>query len=142
MRIQSHTLFQIRRLYQKVEHQHAHDRCSVGTAPSALPCRQLKAQAAELIDDPSAWEALFHLEDVRTAAGAVGMLHRAYPGPWRLYSLIEAEERGDPPQVGRLLLEAEDRPVRAEVVRLLNEALTERRKEGKQSGRKRGLWGF
>lgn len=70
------------------------------------------------------------------------MLHRAYPGPWRLYSLIEAEERGDPPQVGRLLLEAEDRPVRAEVVRLLNEALTERRKEGKQSGRKRGLWGF
>eukprot|EP00983_Pelagomonas_calceolata_P032190 1010537-Pelagomonas_calceolata.AAC.1 len=34
---------------------------------------------------PSQWEPLFHCRIVRTSRGGTGLLHRAWPGPWRVY---------------------------------------------------------
>jgi hypothetical protein len=36
---------------------------------------------------PAPWDALYVARCVRTARGACGYLHRAWPGPWRLYAL-------------------------------------------------------
>ena len=46
--------------------------------------RELKAQAAVLIDDPLALTPLYHFEDLRTAAGATGILYKTYDEAWRL----------------------------------------------------------
>ncbi|KAL4517974.1 hypothetical protein Ndes2526A_g02340 [Nannochloris sp. 'desiccata'] len=122
--------------------------------------RKLKKKAAELIDDPNSWLPLYHLEDVRTAAGSLGVLWRSYPGPWRLYSavvgselLVEigGEERGNvASRIGNilsgknsrsdedsalvaveLLLESEIRPGRSEMIQLLNAANTQRKQDEK-----------
>jgi hypothetical protein len=39
----------------------------------------------------SPWDALYVARCVRTARGACGYLHRAWPGPWRLYALPQGE---------------------------------------------------
>jgi Domain of unknown function (DUF1995) len=124
--------------------------------------RDLRKRAAELIDNEAEkWLPLYHLEDVRTAAGALGVLWKSYPGPWRLYSAVvgseliaeeDEEERGNvASRIGdilrgknnqddgqesalvavELLLESEVRPERSEVIRFLNEANKER-KEGEK----------
>lgn len=51
--------------------------------------RDLKAKAAYLIDDPNLWLPLYHLEDLRTAAGSLGVLWKSsHSDPWRLYSAV------------------------------------------------------
>jgi hypothetical protein len=127
--------------------------------------RELKKKAAELIDDVNAWLPLYHLEDIRTAAGSLGLLWKSHPGPWRLYSavlgsdlLVEngEEDRGNVARrIGdiltgknndnddeksalvavELLLESEIRPERSEIIRLLNAANTQR-KQGEESKKK------
>ena len=102
---------------------------SLSHSPTHTTClhRKLRAEAAELIDDESRWEALYCLEDCRTARGATGLLQRAHPGPWRLYETHEDEE---PPQVGKMLLETAQRPPRAEIVALLNAAAAGKKPPG------------
>jgi hypothetical protein len=131
--------------------------------------RDLKAKAAELIDNTDSWLPQHHLEDLRTAAGSLGVLWKSYPGPWRLYSavvgseLVNEEERGDiGTRIGdllsgknggdngeesalvavELLLESEMRPERSEMIRLLNDANNVRKdgeKEMKNSKKKKKL---
>jgi len=133
--------------------------------------RELKKKAAELIDDSNSWLALYHLEDLRTAAGSSGVLWRSYPDSWKLYSAVMGSalqgEKGnvasrigdilsgknnetdeDSALVAReLLLESEIRPERSEIIRLLNAANTQRKKmkkgKTKSSSKKlgQGWWG-
>ncbi|KAL4436363.1 hypothetical protein ABPG77_009925 [Micractinium sp. CCAP 211/92] len=86
--------------------------------------RKLKAAAAEIIDDASAWLPLYHLWDVRTAQGATGMLFRAWPYDWQLYSTCGAEEPGAALDVPPLLVSPEQ-PAREQQIELLNAALKE-----------------
>eukprot|EP00887_Chlorella_sp_A99_P004970 scaffold4.g4970.t1 len=92
---------------------------------------QLRAAAAALIDDPTRpWTPIYHLWDVRTAAGATGLLFRAWPHDWQLYSTSghahPADALGAPP-----LQEAADQPSAEEQRRLLNEALDEQRRRAR-----------
>lgn len=86
--------------------------------------RKLKAAAAELIDDPASWLPLYHLWDIRTAQGATGILFRAWPHDWQLYSTCGQEEPAaaldSPP-----LLVAAEQPAREVQIELLNAALRE-----------------
>jgi hypothetical protein len=135
--------------------------------------KTLRAKAAELIDTPpnnqEIWLPLYHLEDLRTAAGSLGILWRSYPGPWRLYSAVVAsdllvegtgeEERGN--IAGRigdllsgrsnddslsalvavdLLLEGDKRPERSEIIKLLNDANKIRKEKEKETKKNKPSW--
>lgn len=104
--------------------------------------RDLKAQAAALIDDPSLWVPLYHFEDLRTAAGSVGILWKTYFEPWRLYS-AETEREGEEGVLvaENLLLESETKPETVEVIKLLNAAAKEKRENEKANGKTSGWWG-
>lgn len=105
--------------------------------------RKLKAAAAALIDDSTAWTAVYHLEDIRTAAGALGLLERSFPGPWRLYPAT-VEEEGD--AEGALVaeaavLETAERPSREEIIAALNEAAKGRITKSGSGNKLKGWWG-
>lgn len=103
--------------------------------------RRLKAAAAALIDDPAAWEAVYHLEDTRTSKGALGLVERSFPGPWMVYPAT-VEEEGEAEgalAAGAAVLEAAERPARADIVAALNAAAEAR--GGGGSGKSKGWWG-
>ena len=101
--------------------------------------KELKRKASQIIGtvtpDSTAttteWVSLCHYEDVRTAAGACGVLWRRYPFPWQLYATSERDD--DDGEVvftlesENLLLEdggnssATTRPDTARIISLLNE---------------------
>lgn len=87
--------------------------------------RKLKAAAAGLIDDPSAWLPLYYLSDTRTAKGATGVLFRSWPHPWSLYSTCGAEEPAEALAGAVPLLVSREQPERSTQIELLNAALSE-----------------
>jgi hypothetical protein len=99
---------------------------------------KLREQAATLIDDLSQWEQLWHLEDVRTAAGATGVLFRSYPEQWMLFATetdsrwsLFSERSNPPPVTGKVLLQSFERPSMEEIRRLLNEQRSSRQNKAR-----------
>ena len=50
-----------------------------------LCCSDLKAQAKYILEE-TLWEELYHCQMLRGSGGAWGLLHRAFPHPWRLFA--------------------------------------------------------
>ena len=94
--------------------------------------RRLRQQAVALIDGPAAWLPLYHLWDVRTARGATGLLFRAWPHAWQLYSTCGEEEPAAALDSPPILVSAE-RPAVQQQIEALNAALVEQQRQ--QQGR-------
>mmetsp|Transcript_18608 Transcript_18608/g.52316 ORF Transcript_18608/g.52316 Transcript_18608/m.52316 type:complete len:354 (-) Transcript_18608:312-1373(-) len=73
---------------------------------------------------PSQWEPLFHCRIVRTSRGGTGLLHRAWPGPWRVYEA----PAGNASEIGELVLKSDVRPSTQQLLDVLGEAKREARK--------------
>ncbi|KAF5832662.1 hypothetical protein DUNSADRAFT_11406 [Dunaliella salina] len=73
---------------------------------------------------PRQWDPLYHCRIVRTSRGGTGLLHRAWPGPWRVYEA----PAGNASKIGELVLKSDVRPSAQQLVDVLSEAKREARK--------------